>query len=96
MKSEKKSEVKVFNLFSYIVLIAVALLIVTREILPKIGLKVDGPLIDVLETIKDVLILIMVAIMSYNFIKGKGKAVVIIYWIAIVVFVAGMVLRWVL
>ena len=93
MKSEKKNN-GVFNLFSFIVLMIASTLIVTNNLLPIIGIGINGPLFNILETIKDVLLLVMVAILSYNFIIGKGKVIAVFYWVAVVIFLAGIVLRW--
>ena len=93
MKGEKRNN-GVFNLFSFIVLMIVSTLIVTNNLLPIIGIGIGGPLFNILETVKDVLILVMVAILSYNFIVGKGKVIAVFYWVAIVIFLAGIVLRW--
>ncbi len=95
MKKERKKNVNVFNLFSYIVLIVASILIFCRNLLPLCGVEVGGPLFTTLDTIKDVLVLVMVGIMGYNFIVGKKKVTKIFYWIAIAIFIAGIVLNWI-
>ncbi len=96
MKSNKSNN-GIFNLISYIILMIVAILIVLRPLLPLfVEGGSDGLLVNILETIKEVLILVMIGIMSYNFIIGKGKTIVIFYWVAVAIFFGGIVLRWVL
>lgn len=94
MKKERKNN-GIFNLFSYIVLIVASILIFVNNLLPAVGITMGGVVFNILETLKDVLILIMIGIMSYNFILGKGKVAKIFYWVAIVIFVVGVVLRWI-
>lgn len=89
MKSENKN---IFNLFSFIVLVIAAVLIFVNKLLPVIGINAGGPLFAILDTIKDVLILIVIGLLAYNFAKGKKKGWKITYWVSLGLFVAGIVL----
>lgn len=91
MKSENKN---IFNFFSFIVLVIVALLILVNNLLPLIGVEIKGAFFGVLTTIKEVFILIVVGFSAYWFVASKKKAWKIIYWIAIALFVTGIVLYW--
>ena len=91
MKSENKS---IFYFFSFIVLIIAAILIAVNNLLPIIGVNVSGPLFSVLSTIKEIFILIVIGFSAYYFVVGKKKVWKIIYWIAIALFIVGIVLLW--
>ncbi len=88
------SNKNILNLFSFIALIIVAVLIVINNLLPIVGVNITGAFFSILNTIKEVLILIVVGISAYNFVAGKSKTYKIIYWIAIGLFIAGIILIW--
>ncbi|MBS6464282.1 MAG: hypothetical protein KH436_05055 [Firmicutes bacterium] len=90
MSESKKG---VFNLFSYIALILAALLLVVYNLLPLVGVNVGGTFFGVLAMIKDVLMVIVVGYFAYYFAYStKGKAWKIIFWIALVLYIAGVIL----
>ena len=91
MKSSNKN---VLNTLSYVALIIVALLMLINHVLPLIGLDISGPLVNVLETIKNLFVLIVIGISAYNFLPGRAKWVSVLFWIAIIVYVVGTVLLW--
>ena len=93
----KNSNKNVFNLMSYVALIIIALLIVVDNFLPIIGVQFTGAIgtfMNILETIKNLFILIVIGVAAYNFIGDKAKWVKVVYWIAVVVFIVGAVLAW--
>lgn len=89
MKTNNKN---ILNLLSFFALIIVAVLIVINNLLPAIGVNVSGRLFSILGTIKDIFILIVIGLSAYNFVAGKSKGWRITYWIAIVLFIVGVVL----
>ena len=91
MKSSNKNAL---NTLSYVALIIVALLMLINHVLPLIGLDISGPLVNVLETIKNLFVLIVIGISAYNFLPGRAKWVSVLFWIAIIVYVVGTVLLW--
>lgn len=91
----KGSNKNVLNLMAYIAFIVVALLIVVNNLFPIMGIIIGGTLWNVLETVKNVLILLVLGIMAFNFTSGQAKWVKIIYWVALVIFVVGTVILWV-
>ena len=73
---------------SYVALIIAGLLMLISGILPHIGLEIDGTIIGVLNLIKNLLVLIVIGTIAYDFTAGKKKWVKIMYWIAVFVFLA--------
>ncbi len=88
MKGSNKSAL---NVMAYIAFIVIAILIVINNLLPGFA---GETLIKILETAKNVLVLIVLGIMGFNFASGSAKWVKIIYWIALVIFVAGTIILW--
>lgn len=91
MNSKNKN---LLNLLSFVALLIVAVLIVVNNLLPIVGVTLTGTLFSVLGTIKDVFILIVVGLSGYNFVANRSKVWKIIYLVAVLVFVAGVVLYW--
>ncbi len=77
---------------SFIFLCLAALLIFVDNILPLVGIEVTGTIFNVLRLIKDIALLFGIAFGAYSFAKGAGKTWVIIYWIALCIYIAGAVL----
>ena len=92
MKGPNKN---VLNLMAYIAFIVVALLIVVNNLFPLMGITIGGTLWNVLETVKNVLILLVLGIMAFNFTSGQAKWVKILYWVALVIFIVGTIILWV-
>lgn len=91
----KGSNKNVLNLMAYIAFIVVALLIVVNNLFPLMGITIGGTLWNVLETVKNVLILLVLGIMAFNFTSGQAKWVKILYWVALVIFIVGTIILWV-
>ena len=89
-----KSNKNILNLFCFIALIIIAILILINNLLPLVGVNVSGPFFSALNTIKEILILIVVGLYAYYFVAGKSKTWKIIYWIAIALFIVGIILIW--
>lgn len=86
----KTSNKNIFNTLSYIALVIIAILIVLENFL---GLR--GTVLNVLKTVKNLFILIVVGFSAYNFTSGKAKWVTIVFWIAVIVFIVATILMWV-
>ena len=89
-----KNEKNVLSFLSFFALLIVAILIFVNKLLPIVGINVGGSLLDILSTIKEVFILIVVGISAYSFVANKNKTWKIVFWVAILLFVAGVVLIW--
>ena len=82
------------NVMAYIAFIVIALLILINNFLPVIGVIIDVKITNVLTTVQNVLVLIVLGILSYKFAMNSAKWVKIVYWIALVVFVTGTIILW--
>lgn len=89
-----KTDKNLLNLLSFFALVIVAILIFVNKLLPMVGINASGPLFGILSTIKEIFILIVVGLSAYNFVAYKSKAWKIVFWVAIVLFIAGVVLIW--
>ena len=91
MKTNNKN---ILDLLSFFALVIVAILIVVNNLLPIVGVEIKGVVFSVLNTIKEVFILIVVGLSAYNFVADKTKGWKITYLVAMILFVAGIVLYW--
>ena len=90
----KKSNQDLLNTLSYVALVIIALLLVVRNLLPIVGVNIDGPLFSILDTVQNIFILIVIGICAYNFASGKAKWVNILFWVAVVIFIVATILIW--
>ena len=90
-----KSDNKILNLISYFALIIIAFLLLITRILPMIGLDVKGTLINLISTIQNVLILIVISVNAYYFASTSKKWIKILFWVAIAVFIFATVVIWI-
>ena len=91
MKNSNKS---LLNLVSYVALMLIALLLFIRNLLPVIGIVVEGPLIAALSTLQNILMIVVIGVIAYDFAKSSKKWVKVLYWIAVAIFVVGTILVW--
>lgn len=89
------SKNQIIKTISYVSLIIIGLLVVIGSFLPLVGIVIKGALINILDTIKNVLVLIIVSVIAHGFISGKAKWVKVLYWVAIIVYITGIVLTWI-
>ncbi len=85
---------KTFEAIAYITLVILALLVLVNNLLPLVGVNITGTLMHILDTVSHALTLLIISVLAFAFIQNKGKAWVVIYWIAIAIFIAGVVLLW--
>ena len=90
----KGSNKGVLNVMAYVAFIVIALLILINNFLPIIGITIAGQIKNVLVTIQNVLVLIVLGVMSYKFAMNNAKWIKIVYWIAFVIFVTGTIILW--
>ena len=91
----KNSNKNLLETLSYVALIIIALLVFVHRLLPVVGVSVNGPLFNVLDTIQNFLILLVVGILAHSFAySSSNKVVRILFWSAIIVFIVGTVLVW--
>ncbi|MDE5547863.1 MAG: hypothetical protein K2J30_02585 [Clostridia bacterium] len=84
----------VIKICCYIALVIGALFVFINNLLPVCGVTVSGPLFAILSLIERLAFLIGVGLAAYGFAASKGKksAWFIIFIIAIVLFIVGIVL----
>lgn len=90
-----KKETSFSSILCYVALIICAVIVLFTNLLPAIGINVSGDtwslIFNILDIIKNLSILV-VLIMGANVYAKTSKAKTIIYIIAIVIFVVGIVL----
>ena len=93
-KSEK--EVNVLNLMAFIGLVIVAVLEIFGIFSTLKILTLEGMLVNLLNTIKNICIMLVIGITAYNFVKDKSKGWLITYIVAISIIFVTTILAWVL
>lgn len=94
MKNNEKN-VNVLNLIAFIGVILIAVLEIFGFFTRHNILTVGGVLVDILDTIKNLCILFVIGITAYNFVKGKGKALLITYIVAMCIIVLTTIFIWI-
>lgn len=87
--SQKTDIVKVCAFWGILV---AALLFVVRGVLGLFDLSLGGTIMNILDLIGKLALLIAVALPAYSFVRGKAKVWKTVYWVALVVYIAGCVL----
>lgn len=86
---------KFLNGLAYFALIIIGLLMLINGVLPRIGIEISGPAIGVLELIKNLFVLLTIGIVAYNYTLGKAKWVKVLYWIAVIIFIAANIFNFI-
>ena len=86
MSTKKNDWVKIF---AFVTLILSAFLILVNNILPLIKISVGGSFFNILTLIKDLALLLGIALAAYAYAKPKGKSWLIVYWVAVIIYVIG-------
>ena len=82
-KSSKGDMMKVASCLAFVAMTLAIALLVVSAIIPDIA--------NILNLIKDLALLVAVAIPAYYFTRGKAKWVKIVYWIVLVCFIVAAV-----
>ena len=90
-RSEREAKTSLVKLCCYVALILAALLILVTNVLPLLGLNIGGPILGAIVLVRDIALLLGIAFGAYSFACSSGKAAIIIYWIAIAVYVASAI-----
>ena len=91
MKDSKNT----LNALSFFALMIIAFLLLIERFLPIIGITIGGSFIGILDTIKDLFVLIVIGISAFNFAKNGKKNVKILFWVAVVVYIVATILFWI-
>lgn len=90
----KQSNKNILNLVAFVALIICAVLGVF-DILAHFGiLNASGGLLNLLKTVKNICILVVVGFAGYAFVDGRSKGYKITYWVSMVVILVCTVLLW--
>ncbi len=90
-RTEGQARADFISLCCIVALFLAALLIFINNVLPLIGLDINGKLINALNLIKDIALLLGIAFGAWKFVRGRGKAWRILYIVAVVLYVASAV-----
>ncbi|MBE7090590.1 MAG: hypothetical protein E7363_01590 [Clostridiales bacterium] len=88
MGKEKNDFVKFCSFFA---LLLAALLIFIYNVLPEIGITMQGKLLGILSLVKDIALLLGIAFAAYAYADNKGKGWRITFWIALVLYLGAAV-----
>lgn len=91
-RTERAARADFVRICSYIALVLAAVLIFINNLLPLIGIEIQGLFFNILGLIKDIALLIGIAFGAFAFARAHGKAWLIIYWIALALYVASAVM----
>lgn len=91
-RTEGAARRDLIKLCCYIALILAAVLIFINNLLPLVGVNVDGPLFNVLRLVKDIALLIGIVFGAFTFARSAGKVWTIIFWVAVVLYVASTIM----
>lgn len=91
-RTEGQARRDFIKLCCFITLILAAVLILVDNLLPLVGVDVSGMLFNVLRLIKDIALLLGIIFGAFSFARAHGKTWVIIFWIAVVLYVASAIM----
>ncbi|MBR2498200.1 MAG: hypothetical protein IKB67_00575 [Clostridia bacterium] len=91
---KEKGNKNILNVMSYIAFVIIALLILMNNLLPLIDVTIGPKIKNVLETVQNLLVLIVLGVLSYKFTLSSAKWIKVLYWIALIIFIAGTVILW--
>ncbi len=92
MNSERNS---LLNFIAFIAVMVIAILEVFNVLAHFNVLTVGGVIINILNTIKNLAIILVMGITAYKYASNRKKGVKIAYWIAVLIIVVATVLMWI-
>ena len=88
----RKGDKSFLGILSFIVLIVVAFLLLVRWLAPILTLN---PIVcNILETVQNLMVLVVIGMLAYNFASSYNRWVKVLFWIASAIFLVGIVLSW--
>lgn len=90
-RTEGAAKRDLIKLCCFITLILAAVLILIKNVLPLLGVQIDGTLPHALELIKDIALLLGIAFSAFAFARSSGKTAIIIFWVAVAIYVASAI-----
>ncbi len=82
------------RMMAYFSLVILAVMVFITKLLPLVGINIQGGFFSLLSTIENVMTMLVLAVVGYEFVSGKKKIWKIIYWISLAVFLVGIILIW--
>ena len=92
MNSERSG---LINFVAFVAIMVIALLEVFSVLAHFNVLTVGGTLINVLNTIKNVAVILVMGITAYKYASNRKKGIRIAYWVAVLIIVVATVLMWI-
>ncbi|MBD5636903.1 MAG: hypothetical protein HDP28_03655 [Clostridia bacterium] len=77
---------------SYVALIIAGILIFIYNLLPLVGVELHGKILGALELAKNLALLVGIGFGAYAFTRGKKIWVAVLFWIALVLYIASVIL----
>lgn len=91
-RTEGQARRDFIKLCCFITLLLAAVLIFVDKLLPLVGVDVSGMLFSILRLIRDIALLLGIVFGAFSFARAHGKTWVIIFWIAVVLYVASSIM----
>lgn len=77
---------------SYIALILAGILIFITNLLPHVGVEINGPIKGALSLAKELSLLVGIGFGAFAFTRGKKIWVAVLFWIALALYIASVIL----
>ena len=90
-----KNDKKLINTLAYGALVLIACMLLITRLLPVLGVTISGPIVNILATIQNVLVLIVIGYYAHCFASNNRKWIKVLYWISVIVYVVATVLVWI-
>ena len=91
-RKQRTSSIDLVHVCCYIALVLAALLLAITKIFGFFNVNVGGTVMSVLSLIQEIAMLVGIAFGAYAFARSKGKTWVIIYWVALIIYIAAAIL----
>ena len=91
----KKTDKGLINALAYVALVMIACVLLVTRLLPILGVQISGPLFNIIETVKNILVLIVIGFSAYYFASNNRKWIRILFWISVIVYAVATVLLWI-
>lgn len=92
MTRKQRSGIDLVRVCCYVALVLAALLLAITKIFGFFNVNVGGSVMSVLRLIQEITMLVGIAFGAYSFACSRGRTWVIIYWVALIIYVAAAIL----
>lgn len=84
-------KIDVVDLCAYVALVLVSLLFVVGAILKAFNIPTN--VLTIFNTIKDISVILALALGGYSFTRGKGKFIKILFYIAVIIYIVALIMN---